>query len=343
MNPIKTLLIEYGQNDGWYNAKKILPSFDVTMVFWIIGERRIGKTDLFLRLACDLWQRFRLKTMWIRNKKVELETDNTANFLNDAVKYGWCPDSWNPRDDGIYESKDKDAERLIEFQSISTFSNARGGSHPDTVMMLLDEFCPEDRKYPKMAAEGLMSLTKTVFSGRTDARLFCLSNFTEATNPYFVRFRIFPAKGRDITVFPDKRMLIERCSGYRKGIEQGNPWNDVYKGAGVLNYASEDEDAMMRMICRMPKGLKPAPYLVLIDGIYYRRWTSPKGVWWSEYNGNINGIVVYSPNLQECSDTVHMISRYLVKDINDCLEVGMLRFTHPNVMFAVLSMAYSAV
>lgn len=342
-SPIREVLEQIGDNDGWYNPGKLTQRFDDTMVYWIIGERRIGKTDFFLHVACELWLRFRLKTMWIRNKKEELKGSNVSAFLNDAVLRGWCPDTWTCDENGVRESGDRDAEVIVEFQSISTFSNRRGGAHPDVVLMVFDEFCPEDRRYPKMAAEGLMSLTKTVFSGRTDARLFCLSNFTEATNPYFVRYRIFPAKGRDVTWFPEKRMVIERCSGYRKSIEDGNPWDDVYRNIGIGNYASEDEDDLMKLICRMPKGLKPAPYLIQMDGILYRRWNGPRGVWWAEYKGQIGNTVIYTPNLSECTDRVAMISKYMLKDINECLEGGVLRFTHPNVMFAVLNMVYSAV
>ena len=343
-SPILEVLRDLGNNDGWYNPLKWLDHFDDYMVYWIIGERRIGKTDLFLRVACELWKQYRLKTMWLRNKKVELEDDNVATFLNDAKKHGWCPDDWTVTNEGVMESSDREAETIILFSSISTFSNRRGGSHPDVIMMVMDEFCPEDRKYPKMAAEGLMSLTKTVFSGRTDARLFCLSNFTEATNPYFVKMRIFPAKNKDVTYFPGKRMLIERCKGYRKAIEEGNPWTDVYRGAGVGNYADESEDDMMKMICRMPKGLKPAPYLVQINGIRYMQYSGPKGVWWAEYRASVpERMVIYTPNLSECTDRIAMTPKFMLRNINDSLEMGVLRFTHPNVMFAVLNMVFDAV
>ena len=343
MDAILDVLTRIGGNDGWYNPRKWLQLYPETMVYWIIGERRIGKTDMFLQAACMLWLEHGLKTMWIRNKKEELRGSNVSTFLNDAKLRGWCPESWTVDEHGVHETEDRDAKTIIYFSSISTFSNRRGGAHPDVVMMVFDEFCPEDRRYPKMAAEGLMSLTKTVFSGRTDARLFCLSNFTEATNPYFVRMRIFPGKGRDITVFPEKRMLIERCRGYRKAIEDGNPWADVYRGIGLENYASEDEDDLMKLICRMPKGLKPAPYVVRIDGINYRRWDGPKGVWWAEYKGSVQGTVIFTPNLQECTDQVALIPKSFTQDINRCMEYGALRFTHHNVMFAVLNMAYSAV
>ena len=342
--PIRWCLETIGRNDGYYSGLKILPHYDDTMAFWLIGARRIGKTDLFLHVACMLWLEFGLKTMWLRNKDVEVKDPGfLGDFLNDAKKLGWCPETWEVRSDGVHEDSDRESEPVIKFQAISTFSNRRGGAHPDVEMMVFDEFCPEDRRYPKMCATGLFSLTKTVFSGRRSARLFCLSNFTEATNPYFVKLRIFPAKGQDVTVFRDKRTLIERCRGYRCAIEDDNPWNDVYRAAQLGDYASESEDSLMQLIGRMPKGLKPAPFLIRSEGTNYRRWTGGKWVYWSEYKGDAKGMVTYTPNLNEVSDTVALVPKYFINDVKECMELGAVRFTHPNTMFAILSMVYDSV
>lgn len=342
-NPILYLLRSYGDNGGRYNALKILPHLDRCMVAFILGARRIGKTDLFLRLACDLYQQYGLKTMWMRNKDVEL-TDPSfyGDFLNDAKLFKWCPEDWEARADGVHVSADKDSDIAIKFQAVSTFSNRRGGAHPDVELIVMDEIMPEDRRYPKRCATGLLSITMTVFNGRPTARLFCLSNFTEATNPYFVKYRIFPGKNRDVTVFPDKRMLIERCNGYVRSVEDGNPWADVYKAAGVGMYEREDEDPMMALIKRTPKGAKPAPYLIVSDGQQYRYWLKDNLVYWSEFKGG-DGIVRYTPNLNECTDTVKLMPNMLRRDIQVCLESGVLRFNTPNTMYAILSCCYTEV
>ena len=342
MNPIKQLLIEYGNNDGWYNGLKILPHFDDTMIMMIIGARRIGKTDLFLRLACDLWQRFNLRTMWVRNKLTELKEPSFFNeFLNDAKLHKWCPEGWTTKADGVHDPGDP--EPIILFQSISVFSNRRGGAHPEVIMMVLDEFMPEDRKYPHMCASGLLSLTKTVFSGNEEARCFCLSNFVSAANPYFVKFRIYPRKDQDITVFPDKSILIERCRNYRCAILEDNKWNRAYKAAGVGNYASEEEDRLIELIRPVPKGSTPAPWLVLSDGVLYRRWQKNGMSYWNEYKGSTKDTVIYTPNLKECSDSVTLMMPFMKKHIEEEMQLGMLRFKNPNVMFAILSMVFETV
>ena len=342
MNPIKQLLIEYGNNDGWYNGQKLLPHFDDTMIMMIIGARRIGKTDLFLRLACDLWQRFNLRTMWVRNKLTELKEPSFFNeFLNDAKLNNWCPEGWVTKADGVHDPGDP--EPVILFQSISVFSNRRGGAHPEVIMMVLDEFMPEDRKYPHMCATGLLSLTKTVFSGNEEARCFCLSNFVSAANPYFVKFRIYPRKDQDITVFPDKSILIERCRDYRCAILEDNKWNRAYKAAGVGNYASEEEDRLIELIRPVPKGATPAPWLVLSDGVLYRRWQKNGMSYWNEYKGSVKDTVIYTPNLKECSDSVTLMMPFMKKHIEEEMQLGMLRFKNPNVMFAILSMVFETV
>ena len=342
MNPIKQLLIEYGNNDGWYNGQKLLPHFDDTMIMMIIGARRIGKTDLFLRLACDLWQRFNLRTMWVRNKLTELKEPSFFNeFLNDAKLHNWCPEGWVTKADGVHDPGDP--EPIILFQSISVFSNRRGGAHPEVIMMVLDEFMPEDRKYPHMCATGLLSLTKTVFSGNEEARCFCLSNFVSAANPYFVKFRIYPRKDQDITVFPDKSILIERCRDYRCAILEDNKWNRAYKAAGVGNYASEEEDRLIELIRPVPKGATPAPWLVLSDGVLYRRWQKNGMSYWNEYKGSVKDTVIYTPNLKECSDSVTLMMPFMKKHIEEEMQMGMLRFKNPNVMFAILSMVFETV
>ena len=306
MNHIKAILTAIGDNDGWYNGLRILPYFDDTAMFWIIGARRIGKTDLVLRVMCLLYIVFGEKTMWVRNKMVELKDPSFHSaFLNDAKLHQWCPPDWETRPDGVHTGPDKDSDTVCSYQSISTFSNRRGGAHPGTLMMIFDEFCPEDRKYPPMCATGLMSLTKTVFSGNEDARCFCLSNFVSAANPYFVKCRIYPRTDRPITAYPDKSMLIERCTGYRCGILEDNMWNKAYKAAQIGNYASESEDRLIELVKRMPKGSVPQPYIFKIDDLLYRGYTKNGITKYSESHGNVKELVSSTTNRKECDDRRH--------------------------------------
>lgn len=342
VNAIKELLISYGDNGGWYNPKKLLPYFDDTMLMFIIGERRIGKTDLMLRLACDLWKKYGKKTMWIRNKAVELNDPAFFGaFLNDAWKHGWAPTSWECRPDGVYDTEID--ERIILFQSISTFSNRRGGAHPDVEMMVLDEIMPEDRRYPPKCATGLMSLTKTVFSGNTNARCFALSNFVSIANPYFATFQVYPEAKKDITYYEEKRILIEVCKGYHKAIEKDNPWNSVYVAGKYQDYASEEEDPLLNLIRKVPKGAKECNFKIIREGVWYKPYLHKGLLYWDIYN-NRNGSsrdLQWSATLQECTDDIHLLPAKVKKEFKD--GVNRMRFKSPNVLYAVLSLLFEQV
>lgn len=341
-NRIKKAMIEIGDNNGFYNAKKILPSFDDTMIYFIIGERRIGKTDFFLHLACKLYIDYGVQTMWIRNKLVELKDASfTGAFLNDAKLRGWCPDEWETRADGVYNSEGKDADQIILFQSISTFSNRRGGANPRVLMMVFDEFMPEDRKYPKHASKGLMSLTKTVFSGNTECRLFCLSNIVSAVNPYFASFRIYPSS--IITSYPEKAIVIEKCRGYKKAIEQGNPWNKVYKAGNYGDYADESEDKILSLVVQsVPKGAKRSDFMFVTANGTYALFTKNGYGYFMLHKGNIpNMVYLYTADRELVSDKVYYINNHIKATIKNGFDCGFSRFVGANCLFDIMSIIYN--
>ena len=315
------------------------------MLIFIIGGRGIGKTDLWLHVACLLWACYRCKTMWIRNKKVELSDDgNYENFLKDAVRFGWCPETWESRPDGVYLSSDRDADMVIDFQSISTFSNKRGGAHPDTLLMVLDEMIPEDRRYPKMCAQGLLSLANTVLRGRSGARIIALSNFVSAANPYFARFEVYPSRQYDVTVYEDKSIMIERCKGYRRSIQEDNPFTKLMRAGKMAMYESEDEDPLLGLIEKVPKGARPLGFLFLIEQKFYREWDKDGVRYFDEWTGQIKeGTIIYTPNVEECDKGVQLVPSWLDKHMRDTMQYNLMRFRSPNVMFKILNMIYATV
>ena len=283
--------------------------------------------------------------MWIRNKKVELSDDgNYENFLKDAVRFGWCPETWESRPDGVYLSSDRDADRVIDFQSISTFSNKRGGAHPDTLLMVLDEMIPEDRRYPKMCAQGLLSLANTVLRGRSGARIIALSNFVSAANPYFARFEVYPSRQYDVTVYEDKSIMIERCKGYRRSIQEDNPFTKLMRAGKMAMYESEDEDPLLGLIEKVPKGARPLGFLFLIEQKFYREWDKDGVRYFDEWTGQIKeGTIIYTPNVEECDKGVQLVPSWLDKHMRDTMQYNLMRFRSPNVMFKILNMIYATV
>ena len=53
--------------------------------------------------------------------------------------------------------------------------------------------------------------------------------------------------------------------------------------------------------------------------------------------------MIYTPNLKECSDSVTLMMPFMKKHIEEEMQMGMLRFKNPNVMFAILSMVFETV
>ena len=66
----------------WYNLDKLNSVASDALIAFIVGARRIGKTTHLMKLACDTWYENRNQTMWLRNKKVELQDPAfTQGFL----------------------------------------------------------------------------------------------------------------------------------------------------------------------------------------------------------------------------------------------------------------------
>lgn len=304
----------------------------------------MGKTDIFLRLACELYLRHGCTTGWIRNKQVELSDDaNFSTFLNDPHKYGWCPKEWMTRPDGVYTSEDRNASRVIEFKAISTFSNTRGSAHPDMLLCVLDEFMSEDGRYPKMCAKGLLSLANTMLRGREGSRIVLLSNNVSCMNPYYALFEIYPNPKYDVTVYKDKSIIIEQAYGYKKVIREGSPFDKLMRAGHMPQYEDVRADPLIGLVAPVPNGAKPMPWLMLMDGKYYREYVKGATSYFDLWRSPVpDKIVVYSPNVHECSEGVHLIPKILIKQISEHMMLNSIRFKDPNVMFKILSMVYNA-
>jgi len=332
-------MTENEQKAEWYNTKKLEKYAPDASMYFIVGARRIGKTLHFQKKAFDLWYEKGLQTMWLRNKKVELSDPSFyGDFLNAPKLFGWCSPSCYAKQEGVY---DQDNNQIIKFQSISTFGNRRGNMSADVGLMVFDEFMPEDRRYPKRAHIGLLSLTKTILSGREDAKCYCLSNFVSSANPYWVGFGIYPNREKDVTYFRNKGIAIEVCRGYRSAIEQDNKWTRVYKAGGYQDYASEQEDSLFELVVPTPKGGKEHGIYILSGGKTYGA-TIKDGLLHFHPAKPLTPNV-YTASLQETSADVALIPRFYRRDLKLWSEANILRFDSPNTMFAILSIIYDAV
>lgn len=336
---IKEILESYGDNGGWYNPRRILEHYDDTAVFFIIGQRRIGKTQLFVRLACDLWQQCGRKTFWLRDYDKQLQDPQFfGSFLTDAQALGWAPESWTADEEGIHDGD----EIIIRFKGINTFGNSRGGSWPDVDLIVQDEMMPEDGRYPKGCAKGLMSLSKTILNGREDARIFCLSNYTSPMNPYFKQFRIVPKQDDGVTAFPDKGVLIEVCAAdtYRCSISKSGVWERVYKAGQYGDYAGADEFSLSKLVKRRPKGNAEALAWLIYDGDYtVRAWSANGLLYWAQSERPRN-VQVFASEVSYVDDKTPLIPKWLIKQMKEASDAGVYRYEDPNVMLSVMGLFY---
>lgn len=343
---VDAVILEIGNNDGWASFVKLLSQARECPIWFMIGARRIGKTDLALQIAIMLWQKYRKKTMWIRDALETLKSaDFQADFLNDAYKYGWISDvdeqhKWTVRNDGVH---DPDGELFIKFQSLSTYSSRRGPAHPDVDLMLFDEFIPEDRRYFRGALKGLMSLTKTVFSGREGCRCICTSNFVALSNPYFAGFEIYPDPKKDVTAWPEKGVAIERCRGYKCAIAKDSPWNKAYAAAHYGDYADEEEDVMHQLIRKIPKGSKPDKWALNINDKWFRIYTTSAGLRIAKQERNLNNqaITMYVTDPRDLSEDVILLDPLHRASIENDIALGRIRYEDANTLFAFVNLIYN--
>ena len=343
---IEQTIKEISEEDlsGYYRPMKAIDDAMrhnyIPLIYWIIGARRIGKTDFFLHLACTLYQQYGVQTMWLRNKQVELQEPGFFNdFLNDAKHFNWCPEGWYSDSSGVWT---EDKQQVIKFQALSTFGNRRGAAHPDVYLMVYDEFIPESRDYPLRGSRmltALMSLTKTVFAGKREARLFCLSNFVSLTNPFFAGLRIYPEG--DLTHYPEKRMIIEKCSGYRCSIDKENPWQDVYKAARYGDYQDETEDKLIDLVRKLPKKRSSLNYALKINEELYQPFDTGKYIHWAHVQSVPYSTLIFATEITEVSDKIPLIPDMFKKNIEICVKNDTIRFDSPNTLYTIMSIVYN--
>ena len=322
----------------WYNTDKINKHAPDALINFIIGARRIGKTFHFQQKAIDNWLKNGKQTLWLRNKKTEFDSPFAEDFMNGLVSIGYDTSNYIPKPHGLYDGDDL----MIKFQSVSTFSNIRGNAYPNINLVVFDEFCPEDRRYPRNAHTGLLSITKTILSGKQDAKVYCLSNYVSVANPYFVGFGIYPHEKYDVTYFKDKKVCIEVCRGYRCDIEATNAWNDVYKAGSYGNYAEAKEDELWSLISPAPRNTIRHPYYIKSDGVVYAADYNDSVIYFHPCNPEKGGIVM-GRTLQDCNAEIGIIRKDMIDNLKMWNARNVIRYSDANTMFVILKIIYSEV
>lgn len=337
MSCVDAVLQDLGDNDGRYNTRRIMKAAPDCPLWLITGARRIGKTDLMLHAALKLWLEYGRQTIWMRDRLVTIQEKSfQQDFLNDAYDLGWISGEWKVDSKGV---QDPDGNTAIKFMAISGYSSRRGPAHPDVDLIVLDEFIPEDRCYLKGCLKGLLSITKTVFSGRSGTRCILLSNFVSLSNPYFAGLDIYPQD--DISVWDEKGVAVEVCRGYRCAIAKDSPWNNLYKAGRYGDYEDQNEDRMGELIKKMPKGSKPDSWAVYLDGFFYRLYHSSKGmIYWAKEKSEPY-CTIYAADPRDLREGVQLLPDLYRMRLEEMLRGNTVRFPDANSLFAMVNLVYN--
>ena len=203
----------------------------------IAGPNRIGKTYGGVSMVCETVGKGE-NVLWMRMFDEEFKGEFIDNFINimheidDTLKLEKC-------EGGI---KVNGIQRVY-FRSLNVFGKARGNGSTtgEVTLSILDEFIPEDGRVPRKGVYlPMMALIRTFSNYSENCICYCFGNCITPLSDLFASIQAFPAKGQDITLYPDKGVVIEVCRGYTGKIPDKGPWSKVVKAGAMRSYQEFD-------------------------------------------------------------------------------------------------------
>lgn len=341
----------------WWNPGKLI-RYAPDCPMWIIsGQRRIGKTYLAQKLMFRLWEKYGWTSGWIRNQKIEYANPTfLTSFMDTPIKEGWVTPEWVVDEEGLHappepvEREDgtfytpKKGPVVIKFFALSTASNTRGGSHSDTHFLFMDEIEREDGRIIKNAKTSILSLSKTVLSGKHDTMVWMASNAIHLTNSMFMGFKIFPDPKYDVTVYREKGIAIEACRKGKYHTESGDddPMARVYRAGNYGDYAYTDEVDIAQLIKKVPGGAKIGSYGFKLNGDYYMYWTHDGLMYFSPFDPkNLpRDSLFMTDDITAVDKNTEKIWPFVLRDLKNVVGSGKCRFTDANTMMAIVALTY---
>lgn len=214
------------------------------------------------------------------------------------------------------------------------------------MLCVFDEMLPEDGRYKPNAAmcvKGLLSLMESMTRGREGSMLFVFSNYVNAGNPYWCKLEICNDPRYEVTVFRDKACCIQVPRGYKRARKQDSKLSRLMRAGHMPLYEDEKEDKMLSLISKIPNGAKPMPYIVLTDEQFYREYVHKGKSYWTQVRDVPNGVPVFTNNVKESGAGVYMLQRSFYKRLQEDVDLDMIRFVNPNVMFKIMNVLYDHV
>lgn len=159
----------------------------------INGNRGGGKTYGSKKWIVKHFLKTKNKFVWVRRYKQEFR-GNEKFFGKVQIEF---PETKFAVDGATYKINDEPAGYKMV---LSTSRMQKGIEFPDVDTIVFDEFLIDKGVYHYLPSdvETFLDLIDTVFRGRNDVRVLCLSNTITIVNPYFSYFDIYPPENPGI-------------------------------------------------------------------------------------------------------------------------------------------------
>lgn len=304
------------------------------------GARRIGKTMALMQEMTDTFNAG-YQSVLLRDYANQFTFDYCDRLLKDAQAVGICPPEWVALPGkGVFTGDDPGADRVAYFQPVNRASGSRGSTPVGVRRVLFDEYIPEIGHYPAECATALMSIITSYTSAHPEAKFFGVSNFVGYTNPYFVKFKVYPDVRKDVTVFKDASIAIEIARGYKSALLPESPMVKALQRGGYASYAEPDELSVLDLIKRSNKG-KIFHFYLYVDGRTYQMREHDGRVYISNLKGNRpSHTYLVTNDSRHLSSQVSMLPKWLFDMLKDAFHSSRLRFDTPNTMFDIIGIFY---
>ena len=162
-----------------------------------VGARGLGKTYGAKRLVIRNAVRKGEEFVYVRRFKTELKhvstffNDISAEFPEFEFRVAGRTASYRRRGD-----EDSPWTTLGYFIALSSAATLKSVSYPKVTTMIFDEFIIEtgSRRYLPGEVDTFLDLYSTLDRNQDRVRVLMLSNAVRSVNPYFVEWRLSPAK-----------------------------------------------------------------------------------------------------------------------------------------------------
>lgn len=225
-------------NDIYVKLNKVF-SYSQALLYFIIGERGVGKTYCLTVRAINNFIKNKKQFVYLRRYKTELKNS--------------VPKFWAAVKNDKRVNKNKLTIKNNEFYindkiagyaiPLSTANILKSSTYDNVNLIIFDEFILDKGNYHYLPneVEKLLDVIETIGRMR-DIKVFLLGNALSVTNPYFLYFDLRLPYNSDIATFKDGLIVVNYIKNeeYRK-IKKQTKFGKLIEGTDYGKYAIDNE------------------------------------------------------------------------------------------------------